>query len=336
MIIAFASGKGGTGKTVTAVNIGTILAENSKVLMIDLDQGQNVCTTIKNYMEPEKANLYFSHFFSLFDIHMSTKRRYEEIGIEDAEKKLMKRGIRKPSLFNFIIKTKNENLQVIYDPKELKIRNNSLDYLFDEIRKISSEYNYTILDCGAGYDDVVLNSLSIADKRILVEIPDNQAAKSAIKLSRDLLEKKLSAAFGEEFVRKMGKYSEPYSSLIDECERIRKGVLPLPIGIDGIELERCYKEAKEARESLDMCIIINEGSTGEMRDRNTEQGAYCEIRDALKKEGIKTHQPEQWWLPFDTKVRMLGAKKPYVEIHGKKELTKAFRKIAEHIQNYKK
>ncbi|MGE5429747.1 MAG: AAA family ATPase [Syntrophomonadaceae bacterium] len=138
-IISFSSGKGGTGKTFVSLNTAYALSRmGKKVLLIDLDSNLSNINIMLN-LRPGKTLLSFlMHQSSLKDLIT----RYE------------------PSL-HFIF---GESGKTDYPIQS----DHLLDELMSEIKELCREYDYIILDIGAGAGDEIIHILSQAHANVIV------------------------------------------------------------------------------------------------------------------------------------------------------------------------
>ncbi|MCS7052180.1 MAG: AAA family ATPase [Ignavibacterium sp.] len=138
-IISFISGKGGTGKTVlsllTALNFSR---QGKKVLLVDLDLGFPNIHLLLNQRAVKSLDNFCSKLSQLSD----------EITILE------------------------ENLHIIYGLSENPLTFNSSKYIIknilSEISKLSKNYDFVILDLGAGIDEFKIWSLEKSFTKIIV------------------------------------------------------------------------------------------------------------------------------------------------------------------------
>ena len=163
-VIAIASGKGGTGKSFFAGNLGAILAKRgAKVLLVDADTG---APTLDTYMDlQDEKNGDFMHV-------VQKEKSLEEVVLQDKQ---------------------CSNLYLL--PGCISGSN----YEFDdgEVEAFYSEqkeqFDYVIVDCPTGSHWHVRSVASEADEVILVTVPDVGAIRNAdlliTKLMRDGVQK---------------------------------------------------------------------------------------------------------------------------------------------------
>ncbi len=151
-ILSFISGKGGTGKTVLSLLTAITLAKNNKVLLIDLDIG-----------------------FPNLNILLN----------ENANKSLDDFCFRNEDLSSAITEF-DKNLHIIFGLSENPIRLNStkhiLKSLISEIKKLSNQYDYVILDTGAGIDEFKLWILKNSKMKMIVTNDDPASIMDAYAL----------------------------------------------------------------------------------------------------------------------------------------------------------
>ncbi|MBP3916182.1 ParA family protein [Clostridium sp.] len=147
-IISIYNRKGGVGKTTTTMNIASALSmEGKKVLLIDTDSQCNLTDTIckKPYFEN-----------TIYDV-----LRYPDYDITEA-----------------IIPTEYENLYILPGTDMLKkiaveiTADTSINVnyrLKKQLRKISDEYDYIIIDC-APTEDAVTGNVLIASDEVIIPI----------------------------------------------------------------------------------------------------------------------------------------------------------------------
>jgi flagellar biosynthesis protein FlhG len=142
-VIAFTSGKGGTGKTFITVNTAYVLSKlRRKVLVIDLDANLSNVNIILN-IKP-KASIY--DFFTNRSLLEDTIYQYEP-------------------MLHFIF---GESGKI--DHPELMA--NNINMLFESIKKLSHKYDYIFLDTGSGAGEGILSILSNSDYIFLVTNPE--------------------------------------------------------------------------------------------------------------------------------------------------------------------
>jgi septum site-determining protein MinD len=150
-VCSFVSVKGGTGKTTTAVNAGLSLAkEGFDVLLIDA----NV----------EGSNLSFHLGLSTYDI----------------------------STIHDIFNNKCSALEAVYDhPSGLHLIlgsshvndiNTKAFNLEKLVSQVKSLFDFIIIDCSSGFNDIVKESISTADEVVIVTNPELPAVVDAFKL----------------------------------------------------------------------------------------------------------------------------------------------------------
>lgn len=151
--ITVASGKGGVGKTTFAVNMAVDLCrKGKKVAILDGDMGlANVDILLK-----------LSPSYSLFDVMDGTKT-VEEIMIEGPE------GLK--------IIPGGSGLSEIFQFNPIKQRK-----ILQGLESMDENYDYLIIDCGAGISRVVLGFMASSDKSILVVTPEPTSITDAYAL----------------------------------------------------------------------------------------------------------------------------------------------------------
>ncbi|MCU7494801.1 MAG: MinD/ParA family protein [Ignavibacteria bacterium] len=138
-IISFSSGKGGTGKTFISLNTAYALSRmGNKVLLIDLDSNLSNINIMLN-MRPQKTILDF----------LLQKSALRDL-ITHYE----------PSL-HFIF---GESGKADYPLQS----DHLLDYLAEEIKELCRDYDYIILDIGAGAGDEIIHILGQVHANIIV------------------------------------------------------------------------------------------------------------------------------------------------------------------------
>jgi flagellar biosynthesis protein FlhG len=152
-IISFISGKGGTGKTVLSlITAISLVKKNNKVLLIDLDLGfPNINILLNQQANKSLDNFCFNN---------------EE--------------------FTNSITEINKNLHIVFGLSENPLRLNStkhiLKSLITEIKKISKNYDYVILDTGAGIDEFKLWLLKNSVIKMIVTNDDPASIMDAYAL----------------------------------------------------------------------------------------------------------------------------------------------------------
>lgn len=147
-VIAFSSGKGGTGKTFICLNTAYALSRlRKKVLIIDLDANlSNI-----NIMINIKAESTLINYFQ--------------------DKCLLKDLITKDEPFlHFIF---GDSGRVDYPESK------NLEYLFKDIQALACSYDFILLDIGAGANDEIIYILKNSDYNIIITNPEPTAVMDA-------------------------------------------------------------------------------------------------------------------------------------------------------------
>ena len=149
-IVAFTSGKGGTGKTFLSLNMAYALVnEGKKVLYVDLDTNlSNANILLNEYSEKSITNFY------------AGENEFEEI----------------------ISKIEPNFYLVFGDSDEITNSSfviNKIGYLFTHLNNIKKQFDVIILDTGAGAGEEVIKIILNSDYSILVTTPEPTAIMDA-------------------------------------------------------------------------------------------------------------------------------------------------------------
>lgn len=152
-IISLSSGKGGTGKSVIAVILAISLANaNKKVLLVDLDLGFPNLNILLNRHSVKSLDDFCFRNFEITEV----------------------------------ITKIDSNLDVIWGLSENPLKLNSTKHLLNsivnEIKKQSNNYDFLILDTGAGVDEFLMRVLKISNFKILVSNSDPTSIMDAYAL----------------------------------------------------------------------------------------------------------------------------------------------------------
>ncbi|WP_276299447.1 cell division ATPase MinD [Halorussus lipolyticus] len=149
-VYAIASGKGGVGKTTTAINLGAMLADRGhSVVVVDTDLGM--------------ANLA-----DFLDFEIETPTLHEVLaGDADPEAGIY----RAPGDIDVLPSATDIEAFVKSDPANLQ----------DVVADLREEYDYVLLDTGAGVSYDTLVPLALADGVLLVATPDVASVRDTAK-----------------------------------------------------------------------------------------------------------------------------------------------------------
>ncbi len=149
-VIAFTSGKGGTGKTFASLNIAYSLSkQGKKILFIDLDSNLSNANIMVNVVAKKTVYDYFVGKSILADLIYE----YE------------------PNL-HFIF---GDSGKTDYP----KSRSEQIGGFFNHIYSLEKEYDYIILDTGAGANEEIISILLNSDSCVLTTAPEPTAVMDA-------------------------------------------------------------------------------------------------------------------------------------------------------------
>jgi flagellar biosynthesis protein FlhG len=162
-IIAIGGGKGGVGKSFLASNLGILLAKsNKKAVLIDADLGGANLHTCLGIAAPE---------VTLSDFITQSYLRIEDV----------------------ILRTSLDNLMLISGAQDfLGIANPKYSQKMRLLRGIQSiNVNYIVLDLGAGTNINTLDFFLLADKGVLVVVPEPTSIENAYRFIKSALYRRL-------------------------------------------------------------------------------------------------------------------------------------------------
>lgn len=156
--ILIASGKGGTGKTMFAVNLGATLVNNGKkVLIIDMDLGLR---NLDLYLGVENNVVY-----DVYDV-MTGVCRIRQAIIQDKR------------FANLHMMSASPNKEDgTLTPLHMKVL----------CSKLKDKYDYILIDAPSGIDDGVTIASAGADMAIIVTNPEYSAIRDADAIDRELM-----------------------------------------------------------------------------------------------------------------------------------------------------
>lgn len=158
-IFLIASGKGGTGKSIFASNMGALLAAHgSSVVLVDMDMGLR---TLDIYMGLESKVVY-----NVYDV-VSGLCRIKQALIKD----------RRFSNLYLMAAAPHRD--------DSKVTQLHMKVLF---KKLAEKFDYVIVDAPAGIDDGFALAASGADKAVIITVPEYTAVRDAEVVS-DVIEK---------------------------------------------------------------------------------------------------------------------------------------------------
>ena len=163
-IIAFGTLKGGTGKTTVAFNIGGILAEEHKVLFIDVDPQSNLSENVGVDTTNQDA-------WTVKDVFSSPNKTTAE----DVITKAPMWQLENLDIIASHIRLTATELQLVATAGREKI----LQKWIERNRDVLEQYDYIILDTNPSLGIVNQNAFMAADKIILVSDVSKKAIQGA-------------------------------------------------------------------------------------------------------------------------------------------------------------
>ena len=172
-IIAVGGGKGGVGKSLLSSNLGILLAKMGKrAVLIDADLGG--------------ANLHTCLGIPTPDVTLSDFMTQQQLRIEDV-----------------MLRTGQENLFLISGAQDiLSIANPKYSQKVRLARAIQTmQANYIVLDLGAGTSSNTLDFFLLADKGVLVVMPEPTSIENAYRFIKSALYRRLRTVAADARVR---------------------------------------------------------------------------------------------------------------------------------------
>lgn len=143
--IAILNGKGGVGKTTTAINLGTALwIMNKRVLLVDADPQCNLTVNIDRTAYNSGVNTLYEWMMDEDIDQIPVYERYPGLDYVPASNRM-------ESLNSWLVD---------------KVRRE--DYLINRLERISSNYDYIIIDCAPAVDSLLNLNVLVATDGIIV------------------------------------------------------------------------------------------------------------------------------------------------------------------------
>ncbi len=151
-IVAFGSGKGGTGKSFLSLNTAIALSGNKRILLIDLDLNLSSIHLMLNAVVSKNICDYFESNCSLADLIFKADNKLHFIFGESGK-------LNHPLLSGNII-----------------------GKFFKELRDLAKEYDFIFLDTGSGIGENVINFLNDSDISVIATTPEPTSVMDAYVL----------------------------------------------------------------------------------------------------------------------------------------------------------
>ena len=168
---AIAGGKGGTGKSFVTSNVGSCLAKKGKnVILIDADLGGANLHSLLGVKQPEAS---LEDFFNKKVLLKDTVRIHGngsgKVGLVTGD---------------------------IHSLESGRIRHSQNQKLFRQIRRLSADH--ILIDLGAGSHFTTLDSFLLADKKIVVIVPEVTSIENMYQFIKTALFRKLHSSFNSQ------------------------------------------------------------------------------------------------------------------------------------------
>lgn len=293
-IWAVGGGKGGTGKSFVTSNIATCLAAQGKrTLLIDADFGG--------------ANLH-----SLF-------------GVSKSQKSLADFFAGKASLPELIVDTQIQNLYLIvgpiryFEPESIKYAQKIK--LFNHIKKLRADV--IIMDLGSGTHFNIVDTFLLADKKIVVTLPQITALENMFSFLNNAFYRCLNRAFVQE------KLGYVFKNAVAEKAGYEIGNLRQFIGL-------LKQKSAEAGDIVDyelarymVNIVINQAKTSKDISLGNQVKSLC-----IKYLGFKAN-----YLGYieqdDTIPQTINKQQPYLQMYPKSRCATKIEKITQNLRDNK-
>ncbi len=154
--ITIASGKGGVGKTNFAVNFSYVMAKEfrKRVLLIDADIGM--------------ANV---HLF----LHLDPAKNIKHLFMGERIENVIQRAYEFDALLGF------SGIEDLFDMEDISIQT-----VIAQLDEISKNYDYIVIDTGAGIDEKVAAFLRASSKSYVITTPEPTALMDAYALIKSM------------------------------------------------------------------------------------------------------------------------------------------------------
>ena len=247
-IIAVGGGKGGVGKSFLASNLGILLAKGGKkAILVDADLGG--------------ANLHTCLGIPAPDVTLSDYINHPSMRIEDV-----------------VLRTSMDNLMLISGAQDfLGIANPKYSQKLKLLRAIQSlDVDYIIMDLGAGTSTNTLDFFLIADKGILMVLPEPTSIENAYRFIKSALYRKMRSLS-----------SDPRMRMLIDKAMDKKNDLGIQSPLDLIEFiyrvdHRVGTQLEDAMRQFRPKIVLNQArSLNDVRIGYSMQNA-CEKFFGLK------------------------------------------------------